>query len=282
VKRVFLPSAIDELFRLMEQEPEALLFAGGTDLIVKARHGIIDPPSLICLERIEALRVIDDRGSEVFIGAAATHSSIIEHALISREFPLLTRALAQLGSPPIRHMGTIGGNIVTASPAGDSLPALHVLDALVEIACGEARRRMRLAEFITGPGETCLGKGEILAGVLLRKEPSWTIQHFEKVGKRKALAVAVASLAAALRISESGIIEGARLAWGSLGPRVITSRKTEEAMEGRFLSLETLRRAATCAQEEVSPIDDMRAGASYRRRLAGSLVLRLTQYAAAE
>jgi len=183
--------------------------------------------------------------------------------------------LQTLGSPPIRNMGTIGGNICTASPAGDTLPPLYVLAAEVELHGKAGIRRVPLHQFITGPGQTLLGAGEILTGIRIRKPPGVNHQRFTKVGQRQALACCIASLAALLEISAAGVVEAARLAWGSVGPTVVTSSAAEAALTGAVLSRESLDQAAVFARRDVAPIDDIRASAAYRREVAGNLLLRL-------
>ena len=190
----------------------------------------------------------------------------------------MAKAVSFLASPPIRHMGTIGGNIVTASPAGDTLPALYVLGAEVEISSGSGSRRLPLASFIRGPGTVDLHTGEILTGVWLQKALHWNVHHYEKIGRRKAQACAIASMAAILEMSDEGRIEKARLAWGSVGPTVVTSAAAEESIIGGDLCLETLKPAVKLVQDAVSPIDDVRASAEYRRTVAGALLLRLVEY----
>jgi CO/xanthine dehydrogenase FAD-binding subunit len=182
-----------------------------------------------------------------------------------------------LASPPIRHAGTIGGNIVTASPAGDTLPALYVLGAEVQISSEGRSRRLPLASFIRGPASVDLEPGEILTGVWLQKTLGWNVHHYEKIGRRKAQACAIASMAAILEMSDEGRIEKARLAWGSVGPTVVMSAAAEECIKGRNLCLETLKPAVKLIQAAVSPIDDVRAGAEYRRTVAGALLLRLAE-----
>lgn len=277
MREVFLPHNLKALWPLMADHPQAGLYAGGTDLLVKMRLNLVDPPDLICLERVEELKGVADRGNEIFIGAATTHAALLAHPLIQNHFPVLAKALRVLGSPLVRHMGTIGGNLITASPAGDTLPPLYVLGAEVELRTGDSLRRLPIKDFIQGPGKTLLAPGEILTGVRIRKRPEINFHHFEKVGQRKALAIALVSLAAALHISEDGIVREARLAWGSVGPTVVTSREAESALIGNPLSPDVLEKAAAIARLAVSPIDDVRAGADYRRQVAGNLLLRFLE-----
>lgn len=262
----------------MEKEPSAALYAGGTDLLVKMRSGAAQSSCLVCLERIKALQGIADHGREIFIGAGTTHTRLLDDRTIRENFPVLFKAVSVLASPPIRHMGTIGGNIVTASPAGDTLPALYILGAEVETRSASQSRRTPIGSFILGPGQVDLQEGEILAGVWVSKNPEWNVQHYEKVGRRKAQACAVASMAAVLHISDEARVENARLAWGSVGPTVVTSEDVDGMLKGKPLTPEVLEQAAGLVRQAVSPIDDVRAGAAYRRMLAGNLLFRLLEY----
>lgn len=275
MKKVLLPRTMPELWSCMKEEADAALYAGGTDLLVKLRRGDVGAHALICLERIEELRGIRKESECLWIGAAATHRQLLGSSLIQEELPVLSMAIKTLGSPLIRGMGTIGGNICTASPAGDCLPPLYVLDAVVELHSRGAVRTMPLAAFISGPGETLLAKGEILAGIRVKKPEGFTVHHYEKAGQRKAMAIAVASLAAVLKISGSGIVEEARLAWGSVGPTVVRSAEVEAALIGERLSSTALENASALARRAISPIDDLRASAEYRRTVAGNLLFRL-------
>jgi len=278
MNKVLLPKKIDELWDVMDEHPGALLFAGGTDLFVHLRALNRRPEILVGLADVEELRCVEENGNSVFIGASVTHTRLLSEEIIPRNFPVLANALKSLGSPPVRNMGTLGGNICTASPAGDTLPPLYVLDAEVELKRRDGSRRVPIGRFILGPGKTAIGEGEILSGVWLQTGRPWGISHFEKVGQRKALAISIASMAALMDTTGGGIIEKVRLAWGSVGPTVVTCAGVEAALIGRPLSPETLSRAMPLIEEAVSPIDDVRASAAYRRALAGRLILRLARY----
>jgi len=198
---------------------------------------------------------------------------------------VLAQALVDLGSPPIRNMGTLGGNICTASPAADTLPPLVALGAEVELASVHAQRlvtrRLPLDQFLLGPGRTALAPGEVLTAVLAPLPPASTgqsgrcVQHFEKVGRRSALAVAVVSLAAVLQLGPRGVVTEARLAWGSVAPTIWRCAEAEAFLTGRTLTLTSLRGAAALVRQQVRPISDVRASADYRREVAGNLLLRL-------
>ena len=201
--------------------------------------------------------------------------------MIRTEYCGLYQTLNELASPPIRHAATLVGNICSASPAADSLPPLVVMDAQVDIVGPAGCRTMPIAGFISGPGKNCLQPGEFVRTVRLPRLPQGLVSSYHKVGKRKAMAIAVASLAAAYRLSADGEVAWIRLAWGSVGPTVIRSSKVEEFICGKPLTEEVLRQAGELARQAVSPIDDVRASADYRRSLAGNLLLRLLPGAAA-
>jgi xanthine dehydrogenase FAD-binding subunit len=245
------------------------------------RSGLIDPQSLVCLERVSEIKGITEENGRIHIGAGTVFSEILEHPLTRKQAGVLVKAVQVLGAPSIRHMGTIGGNICTASPAGDTLPALTVLGAELDIASKRGVRHESIKDFIRGPGQTTLRPGEILTGISLAGDLNYNIHHFEKVGLRNALAIAVVSLAAVVRVSGSGLIKAVSLAWGSVGPTVVVLPEVEKLMTGRKLEMDVLMGAAALVREGVTPIDDVRASARYRRTVAGNLVLRLLNYAPA-
>lgn len=269
-----LPETLEDLWKIFHHQPDYKPMAGGTDLLVRMGFDKKQPPALVCLEKIHDLKTIKKNRDGIRIGSGVTLTELLKNDLIQENLPILHTAISTLGSPLIRNMGTLGGNICTASPAGDTLPALYLLGARVTLYSDRGNRILSLDEFIQGPGRTLLADKEILGSILIPPGDRFNVHHFEKVGQRKALAIAVVSLAALLRI-QGGVVEEARLAWGSVGPTIVRSREAEKALEGRKLTLKTLNHAADLARSAVSPISDVRASADYRRRVAGNLLLRL-------
>jgi len=278
MRAVYIPERLERLWEVISDHPHGALLAGGTDLLVKVRKGLLDPPCLIGLERLKPLREIRVSDVGIFIGACTPFATLLDHPVIRDGFPVLSKAISVLGSPAVRNMGTIGGNLITASPAGDTLPPLYVLDAEVEIRRKDGARRMSVSQFIRGPGKTALLPGEIVSGVWLKRERAIQIQHYEKVGLRKSQSIAIVSFAALLKFNRDRNVEQARLAWGSVGPTVVTSKEAEAALVGKPLRTETLEAAAALARRAASPMDDIRASAGYRRTVAGNLILRLLSY----
>ncbi len=282
MRDVLLPGSLEELWRCFDEKPMALVFAGGTDLLVKMYNGSLDCEALICLERISQLQGVSEHGDSIRIGACTTHSRLLREPLIGKFLPALWKAIARIGSPPVRNMGTIGGNIRTASPAGDTLPPLYAMKAEVELLSREGTRRMDLSEFIHGPGATALESAEIVSAVWVKKPEEFDLQHFEKVGLRSALACSVASFAALLKLTPEKTVKKVSLAWGSVAPTVFRCPAAEEALAGKTLCLESLREAAGIVRKAVSPISDVRADAEYRREVAGNLMFRLVDIVDAE
>jgi xanthine dehydrogenase FAD-binding subunit len=275
---VYMPTDLAGVHDILTTRPDARIMAGGTDLLVRLRACGQMPETLVCLERVAELRRIETletvSGPAVRIGAATTITDLLRSDTVRARLPLLHRAATVFASPLVRNSATLGGNLCTASPAADTLPALHVLNASVELHSPRGTRILPIPHFVTGPGRTALEPGELLTSVLVPIPRSVGIQHFEKVGQRQALAIAVVSLAALL-VLENGIVREARLAWGSVGPTIVRSPEAEAVLRGRRLTLTTLRAAAQAARQAVSPISDVRASADYRREVAGNLLLRL-------
>lgn len=271
---VLLPKSKTELWTMLAEQPQARIMAGGTDLMVRLRAAGEDMPSIICLERLEEMHSIETAGDTIHIGSGTTMATLLKNDAIKSKLPLLHKAAGKFASPLIRNMATIGGNVCTASPAADALPALYAMEAEVKLRSANGTRTLPINEFITGPGKTGLGSGEILTAIKVAIPEDFDIHHFEKVGQREALAISVVSMAGLLSMAGS-VIEDARFAWGSVGPTIVRSSKVENALKGEKLSLSALRNAAKLAQEAVSPINDVRASADYRRQVAGNLMLRL-------
>lgn len=199
------------------QTPGARALAGGTDLVVRLREGREGVAQVVDLNAIPGLGQIGVQGEEIFLGPLVTFSQMMTSALIRHEAPLLARAAAAVGSPQIRNRGTLGGNIMNASPAGDSLPVLLALEARVNLAGPEGERCLPLAELLAGPYHTRALPGEILTEIRFPRLPAGCGSSFLKLGRRNALAIARMNVAAVLQM-EAGKIKSARLAVGAVTP----------------------------------------------------------------
>ncbi|HEX9024088.1 MAG TPA: xanthine dehydrogenase family protein subunit M [Geobacteraceae bacterium] len=278
MRAVLAPLCLEELFGLLEKYPAALPMAGGTDLLVRLRREKVpDERPLVLLSGVTEFHGICDTGKAISIGAATPLFRLITDTLVTQHAPLLVRAAETIGAPAVRNMATIGGNIGTASPAGDTLPPLYLLGAEVELASAQGRRRLPIGEFVAGPGRTRLLDREIITSVILPHAEPFPFQTFDKVGLRRSLAVAVASFAGMVRLSAEGQVEEARFAWGSVGPTVVRIPGLEAELAGSRLDRETIRAASASVRGGVSPIDDIRATAAYRRSVAANLLVRFLE-----
>ena len=247
--------------------------AGGTDVFVRIRNGDWNPPFLVYVGELPKLRRIEVREEGAEVGAAVTHAELLRSPLAER-LPILRLALSTIGAPAIREMGTIGGNVANASPAGDSLIPLYLLGARVNLVGPDGERSLPIEEFVLGPGKTALQRGELIRGFWLPFPEGGPTAYFRKVGRRRALVIAVASLGALVWLRD-GIVEETRLALGSVAPTVFRPREVERALVGKPLHPEALRPLAEELSRKVKPISDIRATEGYRRRVAGNLLLDL-------
>lgn len=273
---VLFPRTEQEMQAMMAECPRAEIMAGGTDLLagIRKKPGA-RPEALICTERVEGWKTLSVVGEKLVVGPAVTLQSLLDSDIVKYRLPALHQAIAVLAAPPVRHAATLAGNICTASPAGDTLPPLYVLDAVVVARRSDGERRVPVRGWVAGPGKTDQAKGEYLAGVEIPMPPKDSLCGFLKVGHRRAMAIAVASLAYLIGNDTNSAVK-ARFAWGSVGPTVLELPAVERVVEEGGLGLANLRKAAEIAARSVSPIDDLRATAGYRRRVAGNLLLNLS------
>ena len=268
-----LPSAL----ALLEQEPGAWQpFAGGTDLMVLLEAGKLAHTRFISLARLPELRGIEVTADAVTIGAMTTYTEILRHPLLQTEFPLLCAAARETGGIATQNRGTLGGNIVNASPAADSPPALLVYDAELELLSARGTRHLPYHGFHTGYKKMLLTPGELVGRIRLPRRAAPLRQYYRKVGTRKAQAISKVCIAAAARV-EGGTIRDVRIALGSVAPIVVRAVKTEEALRGTTLTPETATAAKEALAREISPIDDIRSTARYRLRVAQNLLVEFLQ-----
>jgi carbon-monoxide dehydrogenase medium subunit len=198
------PNTIEEAIELLWQaEGKAKIIAGGTDLVIGLRNGDHLPWSIIDITRIEELRKIEEKNGKVSIGAAATHSEIAFSPLMKRYGKVLSDAASEIGSPQIRNLGTIGGNIINASPAADTIPPLMVLNAMGRVVSKEGERQVPLDQLFKGPYETNLKPHELLVQITFQKLPSDMRCSFVRLARRDAMAIARMNVAIVLQISAS-------------------------------------------------------------------------------
>jgi carbon-monoxide dehydrogenase medium subunit len=248
--------------------------AGGTDLILElargARPGVEE---LVDLTRIPGLDKVVDRGDAIELGPLVTHNQAVRSALLVEHALPLTQACLEVGSSPLRNRATVAGNVVTASPANDTISALLALDATVELRSTARSRRVPIGELIVGYRTTAMRPGELLTSIRIPKPTARDRGVFVKVGNRSAQAISVVHAAAVLSFDDDRVV-AARIALGSVGPRVERVPDVERVLLGRALTDQLIDGAAKTATGSVDPIDDVRATAEYRRRVTEVIVRR--------
>jgi CO/xanthine dehydrogenase FAD-binding subunit len=267
------PKTVDEALALLA-DPGGQPIAGGTDLIPLMQADELRPERVIDLSRLSALRDIrQDGDGYVRIGALTTHAQLKASALLWEQATALAQAARSVGGVQTRQRGTIGGNLVNASPAADVALALLALEAQVTLRSLRGARQLSLNEFLTGPGRTVRHDGELLTQVAFALPGPASGSAFRKLGKRSAMIIAVVSVAAVL-VLEDGLIRDARIALGSVAPTVIRAPQAEALLRGQPPGEALFREAGALARQEARSIDDFRASAEYRRRMVAVLTRR--------
>jgi len=246
---------------------EARLLAGGTDLLVKIKHGVIRPRLVVSLSRVEALAgVTSARASgAVRIGPLCTMATLAQAPWEAPGLEALAEGAAVVGGPIIRNRATVGGNIITARPCADSVAPLMALDAELEIRNTQWERAHALNGFISGPGETEIRPDEVMTAVRVPPRPAGrTGSAYIKIGRRAAMEVTIAGCAASVDLDEENKVTRARLVYTSVAPTPVRVRAAEEAVEGKWASENSLKEAGAGPPRGVAPIDDMRAPGAYR------------------
>lgn len=274
----YTPTSVDEALRLLaEHGPEARIIAGGTDLLVELRHAVRQPRVLIDVTRIGGLdRVRLDDDGLVHVGPTVTHNRAVASELLAeRGFPLAL-ACWRVGTPQLRNRGTVAGNLVTASPANDTITALWALDARLTLRSVRGERTLPFANFYQGVRRTALAADEMVTDVTFPALASNQRGVFAKLGLRRTHAIALVNAAVVLTFDESANqrIGKATITLGSVAPTIVRAREAERALVGAPLNDERIAEAADLAAQAAAPIDDIRAGAGYRSEMVRVLVRR--------
>jgi CO/xanthine dehydrogenase FAD-binding subunit len=247
--------------------------AGGTDLFVYLNAGTPPPGKLyLDLWGLRELGGIRQDTGGITLGALTTFTDIREHALIRRRFPALAAAAAEVGGRQIQNRATLAGNIANASPAGDSLPPLMALGAVVHALSTRGRRDIPFASFFRGYRDLELAPDELIAEVRIPWAPPKSRQFFRKVGTRRAQSISKVVAAGLLRLDARGAVDRVHLAYGSVAPVTLRARRAEEALLGQRIRPAVVAEARRALSEDIAPIDDIRSDREYRLTVAGNLL----------
>lgn len=278
---IHLPATVDEAIEQLAADPRATILAGGTDLMVEVNDGRRRPAgSVVVVNRIAELLSWrhDPAERTVTIGAAVSYREMLDGPLAAM-VPALAQAARTVGSPQIRNAGTLGGNLGTCSPAGDGLPVLSALDAVVELASASGRRMLPVGDFMVGPKKTALAPGEMIVSITLPVIDGW--QGYAKVGVRNAMVIAIATACLVL----DPVDQHVAVAVGSAGPTILRCHEAEAQLAGSIdwstlvVAGDELDRFGELVSAASRPITDHRASAEYRRHAVGVLARRLVRRA---
>jgi len=273
-KSYLLPTTLDETFHILrEYGTEATILSGGTDLIPRMRERAITPGCWVDIHLLP-LNTINYEDQHIIIGARVTHTQAIYDKTLLKSLPIIVSACNEIGSPPIRNRGTIGGNLLNASPAADTAPALLALDAILVLESAKSKRSVPISGFFCGPGKTVRKPDELLTEIHITIPASKTAAKFFKLGQRSAMAIGLVSVAARITLDDDERISNARIALGSVAPVPMRAVKAEALLEGNMLSKDLIHEAALTAGCEASPITDVRASAEYRKQMVEVLTRR--------
>lgn len=267
------PRSFDEALGLIAQAPGVWKpFAGGTDLMVLLEAGKLEHRKFFSIWHMPELRGIEETPDHVTLGALTTYSEVLRNATLQREFPLLCSAARETGGIATQNRGTLGGNIVNASPAADSPPALLVYDAEIELVSARGSRWLPYHGFHTGYKKMQMRQDELLRRIRLPRGPrDGRRDYYRKVGTRKAQAISKVCFAGTARV-ESGRVAECRIALGSVAPVVLRCATTEAAIKDQRLDAALIAAARAKLAAEIAPIDDVRSTAAYRLRVAQNLL----------
>ena len=278
-----IPSSLENTIKILNDDSTVLPIAGGTDLLVqfhkdetieklKSTPYYISPDKkLININDLVELKGIRQNKNYIEIGSCTTHTEIINNEIIKKRFPSLLKACSLIGSPQIRNRGTIGGNIMNASPAADSVLPLAALKAELISLSKSGKCNIAINDFFKAPGKTKLKRDELLTCVRIPVVSSDSIQFYSRIANRKAHACAKVNLSFYAEINDN-FLHNVSIALGAVGPTIIMAQLTADYLNGKIISNKIITRACEILISEISPIDDIRSTKEYRKAMIGELL----------
>ncbi len=271
----FAPRTIKEAVNLFSRKKDgAHVMAGGTDLLVKVRHRVLMPKTIISLKKIKGLnRITFKPEAGLTIGATALLADVASHKKIKRFFPTIAKAAESTANVQVRNMGTVVGNLCNASPAADNAPTLLALNARVHIAGPDGNREMALDQFFLGPGLNALEQGEIVTALFVPMPAKCTGTAYHSLSQR-GLMDCSAVCAGAMVTMQKEICKDARVFIGACAPIPMPAAKAAKMLKGNELTDALINTAAVVASKEAAPISDVRASAKYRWKMVAVLTIK--------
>lgn len=266
------PNSLNETLEILAREPGVWQpFAGGTDIMVLLEAGKLTHKRYLNIWNLSELKTYEVTAAHVTLGALTTYTDVLSHSILREEFPMLCQAASETGGLAIQNRGTLGGNIVNASPAADSPPALLVYDADVELVSVGGSRWVNYGDFHLGYKQTIMRAEELLTRIRLPRTTKGLTHYYRKVGTRKAQAISKVCFAARAQMDGNQIID-TRIALGSVAPIPLRCINTESVLRGNSLSDFLVEAASSELAQEIVPIDDFRSTRNYRLRVSLNLL----------
>lgn len=266
------PATLDETLNLLAKDPGVWRpFAGGTDLMVLLEAGKLPHKNYLNIWNLKELRGIEVSASHVTLGALTTYTEVQQEKVLQKEFPMLCQAASETGGLAIQNRGTLGGNIVNASPAADSPPALLAYDAELELVSLKGARWVAYHGFHTAYKQMIIRPDELLTRIRLPRSAEKFQHYYRKIGTRKAQAISKVCFAGTAQVWEEKI-QDVRIALGSIAPVPLRCTQTEDALRGSALNQVAIDRAKALLANEIVPIDDIRSTSNYRHQVSLNLL----------
>jgi carbon-monoxide dehydrogenase medium subunit len=270
-----LPRSVDECLAVLgTRGGQAVVLAGGTDLLPQLKNALLRPPWVVDLSGVAELRAVRDAaGGGLRIGAAVTARALEQDERVRARYPALAESAALIGSLQVRHLATLGGNLCNAAPSADMAPPLLALEAEAVIAGPAGQRRVPLAAFFQGVRRTVLAPDELLVELAIPAPPARSGGAYLRHTPRRELDIAVVGVASQLTLDD-GTCRQARIALAAVAPTPVRATAAEEALRGQRITPALIERAAELAQQAAAPISDQRGSADFRRHLVRVLTRR--------
>lgn len=269
----YTPQTVAEVIDLLAEHREEgpRLMAGGTDLIVEIERGYHSPKVVIDISRLTGLNTItQDEQNNIHLGPLVTHNQVVDSPLCKRRAFPLVKACWEVGSPQIRNRGTVAGNLVTASPANDTITALYALRATLTLQSVRGIRTVKIEEFFQGVRKTVIEPDELLIDIAFPFLTQYEVGTFMKLGLRRAQAISVVNVAVVLTMF-TDTITGARIALGSVAPTIVRANNAERYLTGKVMTEDVIAHASSLATQSIMPIGDVRGSAEYRTYMVETL-----------
>lgn len=276
IQDYYRPTSLPEALGYL-RAPRVKALAGGTDLVIALRERTLEADAVVDLSRLDELKGISQQPDGLHIGAMTTFAALEKSPEVRRVCPMLSQAASMVGSPQVRNSGTIGGNLANAATAADTVPVLMAMDALAVVKKAGGERVLLVADIPTGLGTTCLEPGELITSFILRPQPD-SFMDFEKIGRRKALAIARINMAMCLRL-DGAFIKEAAVAYGAVGKTAYRAAPLEEFLTGKRLDAALVDAACGVAGEMVTQVLQGRKTTPYKKKIAAAVLRRALEKA---